>query len=235
DSGGKSSGKQLIVATDNSFVPFEFLDKESGKIQGFDIDLVKAVAKEANLNIKIKPMDFKGVMAGLKSGRWDIGIAGITITKERDKSIDFSDPYYDAGIILAVQSNNSDIKSKDDLAGKTVATRTGTTSQYWLEDNAPKAKVKTYPKITQAYQSLTTGRVDAVLYDLPNVKYYIKTRGNGKLKTVGDRLTAEQYGMAVQEGSDLREKLNKGLAAIKDNGKYDQIYKKWFGTLPESK
>ncbi|HET7628849.1 MAG TPA: glutamine ABC transporter substrate-binding protein [Bacillales bacterium] len=235
DKSGESSGKQLIVATDNSFVPFEFLNKDTGEIQGFDIDLIRAVAKEANLNIKIKPMDFKGVLAGLKSGRWDMGIAGITITEERDQSIDFSDPYYDAGIILAVQANNSEIKSVDDLAGKTVATRTGTTSQYYLEDNVPKAKIKTYPKITQAYQSLATGRVDAVLYDLPNVKYYIKTKGDGKLKTVGDRLTAEQYGIAFQEDSKLVDKVNEALAAIKENGTYKEIYEKWFGKMPESK
>lgn len=229
---GSDSGKTYTVATDNSFVPFEFLNKKTGDIQGFDIDLIRAVAKEAGIKINIKPMKFTGVMAGLESGRYDIGIAGITITDKRDKVIDFSNPYYTAGIILAVQSD-SKIKSVKELAGKTVGTRTGTTSHIYLKKNAPDAKVSTYPSIVQAYQDLGAGRLDAVLYDAPNVKYYIKTKAQGKIKTVGDVLTGEKYGIAFPQDSKLVDDVNKALKTIKENGTYDKLHKKWFGEPAE--
>lgn len=231
----KDSGKQLVVATDNSFVPFEFVDKDSGgdEVQGFDIDLMKAVADEADLNIKFKTMDFKGIIPGLKSGRWDMGIAGISITDKRKKAIDFSDPYFKSGIIVAVQEDNTDIKGFDDLAGKTVSTRQGSTSQDYLKEKSPKSEVKAYPKITQGYQELAAGRVDATLYDAPNLKYYIKQSAKGKIKTVGDKLTAEPYAIAFQKDSDLADKVNKALKTIKDDGTYDDIYKEWFGENPE--
>lgn len=232
---GKDNDKELVVATDNSFVPFEFVDKDSGKdkVQGFDIDLIKAIADEADLNIKFKTMDFKGIIPGLKSGRWDMGIAGISITDERKESIDFSDPYFESGIIVAVQEDNTDIKGFDDLAGKKVSTRQGSTSQDYLKDKSPKSKVKAFPKITEGYQELGSGRVDATLYDEPNLKYYIKQNAEGKIKTVGDKLTAEPYAIGFQKGSDLVEPVNDALKTIKDNGTYDDIYKEWFGEKPE--
>lgn len=229
------SDKQLVVATDNSFVPFEFVDKDSGngEVQGFDIDLMKAVADKAGLNIEFKTMDFKGIIPGLKSGRWDMGIAGISITDDRKKAIDFSDPYFESGIIVAVQEDNTDIKGFDDLAGKTVSTRQGSTSQDYLKDKSPKSKVKAFPKITQGYQELAAGRVDATLYDEPNLKYYIKTSAKGKIKTVGDKLTAEPYAIAFKKGSGLVDTVNEALQSLKDDGTYDDIYKKWFGESPK--
>lgn len=236
EKGEPSNNKEeLVVATDNSFVPFEFIDEDSGDgdVQGFDIDMMKAIADEAGLDITFKTMDFKGIIPGLKSGRWDMGIAGISITEERKKSIDFSDPYFKSGIIVAVQEGNTNIKSLDDLAGKTVSTRQGSTSQKYLKENAPKAEIKAFPKITQGYQELATGRVDATLYDEPNLKYYIKQNAKGKIKTVGEKLTAEPYAIAFQQDSDLVGKVNKALQTIKDNGTYDDIYKKWFGEKPK--
>lgn len=231
---GRADGeKTYVVATDNSFVPFEFLNKETGKVQGFDIDLIKAIAEEAGFKIDIKPMKFTGVMAGLESGRYDIGIAGITITEERDKVIDFSDPYYEAGLIIAVQEDTTNIQIPEDLAGKKVGTRTGTTSHTYIKNNIPEAKLYTYESIVQAYQDLQAGRLDAVMYDAPNVKYYIKTKAEGEIKTVGDILQGENYGVAFPEGSELVDDVNQALATLKENGTYEKIYKKWFGEPPQ--
>ncbi|TCP25974.1 amino acid ABC transporter substrate-binding protein (PAAT family) [Scopulibacillus darangshiensis] len=231
--GGKKEDKTLIVATDNSFVPFEYSDKDSGEMKGFDIDLMKAIAKEAGLKIKFKPMKFDGIVPGLKSKRWDMGIAGMSITDERKKSIDFSDPYYESGLIIGVQADNTDIKGSEDLAGKKVSTKTGTTSQDYLKNKIPEAKSVAFPEINQAYQELSAGRVDATLYDMPNLAYYIKTKAKGKIKMVGKKMTAESYGIGFPKGSDLVGKVNKALKTIRDNGTYDKIYKKWFGEKPE--
>ncbi|HEX7064957.1 MAG TPA: transporter substrate-binding domain-containing protein [Bacillales bacterium] len=232
DATTEGSGKTYVVATDNSFVPFEFVDKESGEIQGFDIDLMTAIAKEAGIDIKFKVMNFPGIIPGLKSGRWDMGIAGISITKERDKSIDFSDPYYKSGLMIGVQVDNKTIHGIDDLAGKTISTRQGSTSQSYIKENLPKATAKAFPKVTQAYQELMRGSVDATLYDVPNLKYFIKTKAKGKIKTVGDVLEAQNYGIAFQEDSKLVDKVNKALSTLKENGTYAEIYKEWFGTAP---
>ncbi len=223
---------KLTVATDNSFVPFEFVDEEDGELKGFDIDLINAIAEDQDMEVEIEAMEFDGVIAGMQSGRYDIGIAGITITEERKKSIEFSDPYYDAGLMIAVRADDDKIKTEADLAGKKVGTRSGTTSEDYLKENHPDAEIQAFPGIVEAYMDLQAGRLDAVMYDAPNVKYYIKTEGGGDMKTVGDILQGEQYGIAMPKDSENVDKINKGLKNVKDNGTYDDIYEKWFGERP---
>ncbi|MFB4163703.1 transporter substrate-binding domain-containing protein [Alteribacillus sp. JSM 102045] len=116
------------VATDNNYIPFEFIDQETDELVGFDIDLINAIADEAGFNIEIEQMEFSGIVSAIPSGRFDIGIAGMTITEERKENIDFSQPYYDAGLILAVLEDNKEISSIEDVDGMTVATRVGSTS-----------------------------------------------------------------------------------------------------------
>src|SRR5699024_6333760 len=124
-----------IVATDNAYAPFEFIDEDTGELDGFDVELVKALADEVGIDIEIQQLEFDGIVAGVGSGKFDIGIAGMTITEEREENIDFSQPYYEAGLILAVHEDNDDITSIDDVDGMTVATRVGSTSENYLEDN----------------------------------------------------------------------------------------------------
>lgn len=220
------------VATDNSFVPFESLNEETGELEGFDIDLMNALAEEVGIEVEFEPMDFDGLIAGLQSGRYEIGIAGITITEERKETIDFSDPYYDAGLIIAVQKDNTEIQSEADLAGKVVGTRAGTTSEAYLKENHPDAEIEPFPGIVEAYMDLQAGRVDAVLYDMPNVKYYVAQEAADDLKVVGDVLQGEQYGIGFKKDSEIRDKMNEALQTLKDNGTYDDIYEKWFGERP---
>lgn len=220
------------VATDNGYVPFEYIDEESGELVGFDIDLINAVADEAGVEIEFETLDFDGIVAGVGSGRFDAAIAGMTITEERKESIDFTQPYYEAGLILAVAEGNDDIKSIEDTKGKTVATRTGSTSQEYLTENT-EADIEAFPGIIEAYQNVLAGRADAVLYDLPNVEFYSETEAEGKLKTVGEKLTGEDYGIAFPKDSELRDQFDDALTALKENGTYDDIYEEWFGDRPE--
>src|SRR5690606_30038424 len=116
--------KELIVATDTAFVPFEF--KQGSTYTGFDIDLWAAIAKELNLKYKLQPMDFNGIIPGLQTKNIDVALAGITIRDDRKQVIDFSDPYYESGLAILVAANEDAIKSAKDLAGKSVAVKTGT-------------------------------------------------------------------------------------------------------------
>lgn len=116
-----AADKKLIVATDTAFVPFEF--KQGDKYVGFDIDLWDAVAKEMKVSYELKPMDFGGIIPALQTHNIDLALAGITITPERKKAIDFSDGYYNSGLMVMVKSNNDAIKSVADLKGKTVAVK----------------------------------------------------------------------------------------------------------------
>ncbi|WP_181347483.1 glutamine ABC transporter substrate-binding protein [Thalassobacillus sp. CUG 92003] len=230
--GDSENSEAYTVATDNNFVPFEFLNEDTGEMEGFDMDLIRAIADEAGFEVNIESMKFDGVVTGMQSSRYDIGIAGMTITDERAETIDFSDPYYDAGLILAVQADEEEIQSEDDLAGKVVATRSGTTSETYLSENHPDAEVETFPGIVEAYMDLQAGRVDAVMYDVPNVQYYVNNDAKGELKTVGEVLQGEQYGIAFPKGSELVEDVNEALATLKENGTYDDIYEEWFGERP---
>ncbi|TGD12994.1 amino acid ABC transporter substrate-binding protein [Brevibacterium sp. S111] len=218
-------------ATDTSFVPFEF--KEDGKYVGFDIDLITAVADEAGFELKQEVTNFDGIIPGLQTGSFDLAVAGISITDERKQTIDFSDPYYKSGLILGVPTDNDDIKSIDDLDGKTVATRLGSTSAAYIDENIDGAEAKTYEQLDQAYLAVESGSADAVLYDQPNVAYYIRTEGEDKLKMVGDLLEAQDYGIAIsKDNPNLVKAVDEALATIKENGKYAEMYKEWFGEEP---
>ena len=164
----------------------------------------------------------------------NMALAGITITDERKKAIDFSDGYYKSGLLVMVNANNNDIKDVKDLNGKVVAVKSGTGSVDYAKANIKTKDLRQFPNIDNAYMELGTGRADAVLHDTPNILYFIKTAGNGKFKAVGESLEAQNYGIAFPKGSDeLREKVNGALKTLRDNGTYNEIYKKWFGTEPK--
>lgn len=221
------------VATDTSFVPFEF--KEDGDYVGFDIDLINAIADEVGFEIDLETTNFDGIIPGLQTGSFDIALAGIGITEERKKSIDYSDPYYESGLRIGVAVDNEDIDDMDDLEGKTVATRLGSTSSAYIKDNIDDAEANEYEQLDQAYLAVENGSADAILYDAPNVAYYIQTKGEDSLKMVGDLYEAENYGIAfAKDQDDLVDAVNEALETLRDNGKYDEIYEDWFGEKPES-
>jgi glutamine transport system substrate-binding protein len=219
----------LVVATDTAFVPFEF--KEGDKYVGFDIDLWDAVAKDIGVTYTLQPMDFNGIIPALQTKQVDVGLAGITIKDERKKVIDFSDGYYDSGFLLMVPTDSA-IKGPEDLKGKTLAVKTGTSATDYAKENFKDSELRLFPNSDNAYLEVATGRADAAMHDTPNVLYYIKTNGQGKVKTVGAHMMAQQYGMAFPKGSELVAKVNTSLAKLKADGTYTTIYKKWFGTEP---
>ncbi|RAT12623.1 MULTISPECIES: glutamine ABC transporter substrate-binding protein GlnH [Lonsdalea] len=226
-----SADKTLIVATDTAFVPFEF--KQGDKYVGFDIDLWDAIAKQLNLNYTLKPMDFSGIIPALQTRNIDVALAGITITDARKQAIDFSDGYYNSGLLVMVKADNQEIKGEQDLTDKVIAVKSGTGSVDYAKANIKTKSLRQFPNIDNAYMELSTNRADAMLHDTPNILYFIKTAGHGQFKAVGDSIKAQQYGIAFPKNSELRERVNGALKTLRENGTYAAIYQKWFGTEPK--
>ncbi|MGM0644077.1 MAG: glutamine ABC transporter substrate-binding protein GlnH [Thermodesulfobacteriota bacterium] len=228
---GTAHAEKLYVGVDTSFVPFEYKG-DDGEYTGFDIDLWEEIADRIDVEYELKPMDFNGLIPALTSGNIDAALAAIFITSEREKSIDFSHPYFRAGLKTMVRTENEDIKGPEDLEGKVVAVKTGTATVEYVESMNPEKVVK-FPNIDQAYLEVATGGADAAMHDTPNVLYFIKEAGGGKVKAVGPDVKAAQYGIAFPSGSELREKVNIALLKMIEDGSYAELYKKWFGTAPE--
>ena len=225
----------LRAVTDPSFVPFEMMDQKSGEMVGFDIDILREVARRAGFDYQLQTMSFNGIIPALQTGSVDIAIAGITITEKREKIVDFSVPYYDSGLRLLVPATQSAIASVEDLTGKRVACKIGSTSYDFLQKRVgdKAGEIVPYPDSADMYMALMSGSVDAVLYDAPNVSYFAQTRGKGRVKTVGPLYEGQQYGIALVEGSPWRQAVNEALAAMRDDGTYAKIHEKWFGEKPD--
>ena len=222
---GATGSKKIVVATDATWAPFEFVDETSKELVGFDIDLMKAIAKEAGLEIEFKNVGFDPLLAGMASGQYDAAISSITITDERKKNMLFSDSYFAAGQLVVVQAANTTIKSQADLKGKKVGAQIGTTGAD--EAKALGAEMKTYDEIGSAYLDLVNGQVEAVVADNPLAVGYVQKYA-GKLKAAGQPFTAEEYGIAVKKGNtDLLASINKGLKTVKDKGLIKEYETKW--------
>lgn len=226
-----ASAAKLVVATDTNFPPFEFKDPKTGEHVGFDVELWDAIAKEAGVEYDLQPMAFKGIVPGLQSAQLDAGIAGMSITDKRKEVVDFSDGYYDSGLLLLVKKG-SGIKGLEGLASKKVATKTGTTSVDFLKENAPQAELALYPNDNAMFMELMTGGVDAVMFDKPVVESFVSKSGQGQVEIVGDLYAGQPYGIGFPKGSELVAKVNVALAKLRENGEYAKIYEKWFGVAP---
>ena len=178
EAGGDSGGDledTYVVASDTSFVPFAF--DEDGEYVGFDMDIINTLAERVGFEIQLETTNFDGIIPGLQTGSFDIAIAGIGITEERAEVIDYTDPYYMSGLRIAVAADDEEIENVEDLEGRTIATRLGSTSAAYIEENIPDATANTYEQLDQAYLSVEGGGSDAILYDAPNVEYYVQTAG----------------------------------------------------------
>ncbi|MEG3439977.1 ABC transporter permease subunit [Pannus brasiliensis CCIBt3594] len=219
------------VATEATFPPFEFQNNKTGQIEGFDVDLIKAIGEKAGLTIELVNLPFDGIIPALQSGSVQAAISGMTITPERARAIDFSRPYFKAGLAIAVQENNDTIKSFEDLKDKRIAVQIGTTGAAEAK-KVPGAKITTFDNAVLALQELVNGNVDAVVNDGPVTLYAIKDAGLKGVKIVGQLLTEEYYGIALAKNSPYVQLINDGLAKLIESGQYDVIYRKWFAAKP---
>jgi len=206
--------------------------QEDGEWTGFEVELWEAIAEENDWEFEYNTMNFSGIITALQTGRVDAAIAAITITSEREETMDFSHAYYDSGLMLMVRADNDEIQSIDDLAGKRLAVTTGTTSDDFAENNLPDTELTRFSRAEQAYLEVRSGRVDAALHDTPNVLYYIETAGDGDVKAVGENLEAQSYAMAFPRDGELRNAVNVTLLAMMEDGRYAELYERWFGEEP---
>lgn len=222
---GAQSGNSIIVGADTTFPPFE--TEVDGQVSGFDIDMIKAIGKAEGMKVTIKTLPFNGIIPSLQTGALDAAVAGITIKSSRLQNVDFSDAYYKSGLSVLVKKA-SGIKDFADLKGHVVATKKATSSVDYLQQHGfDMSHVKQFQDIDAAYQALETGGADAVIFDNP-VNVNFKTR-HTNVTTVGPLLTGEYYGIAVSKKEPaLAAKLNDGLAKIKANGTYHQLFVKYF-------
>ena len=218
----------LLVGTDSSFAPFEFLAEDGKNFTGFDMDLIRAIGKELGYKVVVQNMGFDATVPALRTGIVDAVIAGMTINEKRKKFVDFSDPYYTSGLIIMVPSSDTTTKSIKDLEGKKIGAQVGTTGMFRAE-KVPSAKVVTCANAAETFLEFQNGGVDAVIQDFPVVAYYVAQGGN-KGRLVGPKMEAEEYGIAVTKGNkELVAQINKALASLKKSGEFQRIYKKWFG------
>ncbi len=228
---GSAPGRVLVVGTDAAYAPFES-QNEKGEIVGFDIDIVKAVAQKAGLEVKFVNTPWEGIFNALKQGDRDLLVSSITITDERKQTMDFTAPYFDAHQLIAVRAD-SKVTRFDDLKTLKVGVQTGTTGDEAISKLQGKtsANIKRFEGTPLALSELETGGIDAVVADNGVVVNYVKNNAGNKFRTVNDAaFTPEQYGIAVKKGNaELLARLNQGLAAIRADGSYDRIYAQYLG------
>ncbi|MCI8659984.1 MAG: transporter substrate-binding domain-containing protein [Lachnospiraceae bacterium] len=218
-----ASDKVYKIATDTTFAPFEF-ENDKGEMVGIDLDLLKAIAEDQGFEYELVVAGFSAATTGLEAGEYDAVIAGMSITDARKEKYDFSEPYYDSGVGMAVNAD-SDIASYEDLNGKTVAAKIGTEGCTFAESIADQYgfTIMQFEDSSSMYQDVLAGNSVACFEDYPVLGYEI-SRGT-PFKMPLDMEHGNSYGFAVMKGenTELLEKFDAGLKNMKDSGKYDEI------------
>lgn len=217
-----SRGETLIMATNAAFEPYEY--HEGDEIVGIDVEIAQAIAEKLGLTLQVEDMEFDSIIAAVNSGKAHIGAAGMTVTEDRLKNVDFSDPYTTATQVIIVQEG-SDITGADDLAGKKIGVQLGTTGDIYASD-VEGAEVEQYNKGMDAVQALANGSIDAVVIDNEPAKQFV-SKAEG-LKILEEEFAVEEYAIAVAKGNaELLDDVNKALDAIIADGTVKGIIDKY--------
>ena len=224
----QAQNKELIVGSSATYRPFAY-ETPSKEIVGYDVDIIKAVAQKAGVQIKIVNTPWTGIFAALNNGDVDLVISGVTINDKRKQSYDFTAPYFEARQLIAVHQAST-VKSLKELAGKKVGVVTGSTGDDIASREFGKTNgdIRRFESTPVVISELVNSGVDAAIGD--NGVIAFRVQEHKQLKTVSDaNFPKEYFGIVVKQGNKaLLDKLNAGLAAIKADGSYAQIYKKWF-------
>ena len=227
-SGAQAADKAYLVGANMTFPPFEFV--KDGKPAGFDMDLIAAIMKTQGAEVKFQNIPFDGLIPALQAGTIDIAMSGMTITAERQKRVSFSEPYYDNGLVVLIRkADQGKYKTAEDLKGQLVCAQIATTGATTAKEMSGE-KVRIFANGSEAIMELKNKGCEAVVHDKPVVGYYIAQRKDKDVVILPGQLTSEQTGAAVaKDNKELLKMVNDGLAAVKANGEYDRLYKKWFG------
>lgn len=223
EAGKKALGGEVLrVGTSADFPPFEYYDKN--EMVGIDVDILKAVGEKMGLEVKFQDMDFKAILAAIGSGKLDAGVAAISVTEERKKTVDFSDPY-NKTILKILVTKDSPLKTPDDLKDHKVGTQLGTTGEAYAKDDFGEENVQSFNKYNDAVMALSKGKVDAVIMDEEPAKNYAQAAG---LSILDSAYAEEEYSIAFGKGKeDLIKAVNLALKELREEGTLDQIVSKY--------
>lgn len=231
-SGASNDGKNYVVAFDAAYAPFEFQD-DKGNVVGFSKDVIAAVAADQNLNFTYQNQPWEGIFAKLNQGDADIVSSSVTITDERKKAMDFSEPYFEATQMIVVGEKGNDIKSFNDLKNRMVSVQNGTTGDLVMQklQGQESKNIKRFESMPLALKELQAGGVEASVGDNGVIQNFVTNNASSKFRTIVDpSFETEYYGFAFKPGrtDDLQAKVNAGLANIQASGEYQVIFDKWF-------
>lgn len=220
--GAEAAGGTLVMGTNAEFPPYEYY--EDGDIVGIDVEIAKAIADKLGMELQIEDMAFDAIIPAVTSGKADFGAAGMTVTEERQRSVEFTDTYANSNQV-AIVKEDSDITGSDALAGKIIGVQLGTTGDA-LATEIKDATVERYNKGLEAVQSLTQGKIDAVVIDQATAEAFVKkTEG---IKILEEKMSEEEYAIAIKKGNmELVEKMNEAIKELKEEGKIDEIVAKY--------
>ncbi len=223
---------ELRVGLEAGYMPFEMKDKQ-GQIIGFDVDMMKAMAKAMGVKLKLVPTAWDGIIAGLLTGKYDIIASGMTVTQKRNLKVNFATPYISIGqTILANKKYAGKTWEDIDKVGNTVVTKLGVTGEIATRKMFKHAKIRTFDTEADAIQEVMNGKADAFVYDKPYNAIFYAAKGKGKLAFLDKPLTYEPLGWAVRKGDpDFLNWLDNFLNQAKHDGLYNRIYDKWFKSV----
>ncbi|MBB3130129.1 cystine transport system substrate-binding protein [Paenibacillus rhizosphaerae] len=230
----KKNGK-IKVGLMGTYAPYNFLNDKK-EVDGYDADIAKAIAKKLGVEAEFITGEFSGLIEGLQQGKYDVLISQVTITDDRKKTMDFSEPYIKNSVNVVVKSDNDTIKSIDDFKGKKIGVGLGTNDEKYLRDEAmPKVgkfEIATYNDVISSLMDLNTGRIDATINNMFALKPLID-QNHLKIKAVGDSIKDDYAGVAMRKNNpELLDAINKALDEMKTDGTLKEIHQKWFGVDP---
>ena len=213
----------LTMATNAQFPTYEYYDGKD--IIGIDADIAKAIADKMGLELKIEDMEFDSIITAVSTGKADLGLAGMTVDPDRQKNVDFSDPYA-TGVQVIIVKEDSTIAKPDDLKGKKIGVQLATTGDQYATDDYGKDSVVQYNKGSDAVMALTQGQVDAVIIDNEPAKSYVEA--NKGLKILDTKYVTENYAACIsKDNTGLTKAVNKALAELKADGTLQKIVDKY--------
>ena len=228
----KSRG-YITVATEGDWSPYTYHDEDTDELVGFDVELAALIADKLGVEVKYQETDWESILAGVQSGRYDVAINGVTYTEERAKSFNFSDPYAQMDAVLIVAKDNDDIKTFEDLKGKTSTNSNGSIYASWAEEYG--ATVEIVPTFQETMTMILTGRADASINAISAYNDYVRAMEDAN-KEVGVKIAAyadpEKYVIAAQKDdstNSLIEEINKIVAELKEDGTLSELSTKYFG------
>ena len=228
-------GRTVVIVTENAYFPLQFVDPATSKPMGWEYDAIDALSKKLNFQVEYQNTSWDAMIQAVSDKQYDMGMTGITIKDDRKEKVDFSDPYMRSEIFMLVRGDESRFADPKAFAADDkllVGAQAGTSPFYVavynvLDGNEQNPRIKLFETFAASVAALQAGDVDLVLTDSAGGKALVAASGD-KLKMIGEPLQAEDFGFIFPKGSDLVAPINAGIAALKADGTFDAITKKWF-------